>query len=173
MGNIYAGMSVGLGFILFCILLSVIWIAFRNFKKRMLPEKGSLELIDIIKYQEDERRDGNRIKIVWPVSLETDKGIIRAETRDLSRSGAFVKCSRPFQPGEKFKLTIEVPDKDPLSLSSEVVWSNTGIPEEKIITRGMGIRFLQNFDEDLVSLRSVLEEYLESIRVPVKRAAFI
>ena len=45
MGNIYVGMSVGLGFILFCLLMSIIWIIFRNFKKRILPEQILLWLV--------------------------------------------------------------------------------------------------------------------------------
>ena len=174
MGNIYAGMSVGLGFILFCILLSFIWVAFSNFKKRMLPQKNDINVIEFLKYQEDEKRNSKRVDISWPVFLETNSGIIKAETKDLSRVGAFVKCSKPLFPGEQFRMTIEIPEKDPISLKSEVIWSNSNIPDEMVVTRGMGIRFLQNLDEDLVLLKSALEEYLESIKsTPVKRVAFI
>ncbi len=173
MGNIYAGMSVGLGFILFCILLSVVWFAFRNFKKRMLPQKNSIEGTEFARYQENEKRDNKRHKIAWSVSLETAMGIIKAETKDLSRSGAFVKCRTPLMPGERFCLTIDIPAKDPISLKSIVVWSNGNIPEEKVVNRGMGVRFLQNLDEDLSSLKMALEEHIESINVSVQRPAFV
>ena len=174
MGNIYAGMTVGFGFILFCILLSMVWFFFTNYKKKMFPQKKSIDVIQFSNYQDDEKRERKRADIVWPVSVVTNKGIIKAETKDLNRSGAFVKCSQPLLPGEQFRLNIEIPVKGPISLKSEVVWSNFNIPEEKVVTRGMGIRFIQNMDKDLASLKSAMEEYINSInRTSIQRIAFI
>ena len=174
MGNIYAGMSVGFGFILFCIVLSLIWVVFRNYKKRILPQKNPIDVINFFNGGKDKEQKSNRTEISWPVLLETNKGIIKAETKDLNLGGAFVKCSKPLLPGEQFRLLIEFPSKNTVALKSEVVWSNTGTPDEMIITRGMCVRFLQNVDEDLDYLKSALEEYMESIKMsPVQCNAFI
>ena len=165
MGNVYTGMSVGIGFILFFLLLAIIWTIFKNLKKKMMPGNNNSDMAaDISSFQVNENRSDQRVGISWPVSLETVNGIIKAETKDLSRSGAFVKCSKPLLPGENFRITIEIPDQEPLVLNSEVVWSNGGFPEEKVVTRGMGIRFLKNLDKDIEKLKMSLEAYLESIK---------
>ena len=174
MGNIYAGMTVAFGFILFCILLSIVWFFFTNLKKSMFSQKKSIEVIQFTDYQVEGKRIKERARIVWPVSVETNKGIIKAETKDLSGSGAFIKCSQPLLPGEQFVLNIEIPSKGPVSLKSEVVWSNGNLPMEKVVIRGMGIRFMQNMNEDLTLLKSSLDEYIESIyQTPLQRIAFI
>ena len=163
MDSLYSGMSVGFGFLIFFAILSFVLILFKNFKKRMIPQNRSTDLIDLINFQVEEKRNEKRADIVWPVSVETGNDIIKTETKDLTRSGAFIKCSKPLKPGEQFVLAIETPAKGTISLNAEVVWSNANIPEDKVVTRGMGIRFIKNTDNDLKYLKSSLEEYLESI----------
>lgn len=163
MGNIYAGMSVGMGFILFCIVLSFIWITFKNYAKGALPQKN-IDQMDFFCNPEDEKsvqqNIDQKVDVMWPVFIETDRGIIKAITRDINRSGAFIKCSSPFKPGEKFRILIKSAEKRRLLLNAEVVWSNTGIPEERVINRGMGIRFIRNPDRDLTALKLALDEYI-------------
>ncbi len=163
MGNIYAGMSVGMGFILFCIVLSFIWITFKNYAKGSFPDKNRDQL-EFYTYPADENRDDHskmdqRAEVAWPVFIETNSGIIKADIRDINRSGAFVRCDSPCKPGEKFRILIKTTEKRRLLLNAEVVWSNSGIPEEKVITRGMGIRFLKNPDKNLTALKLALDEY--------------
>ena len=43
-----------------------------------------------------------------------------------------------------------------MSLNSEVVWSNANVPDDKIVNRGMGIRFIHNTDEVRESLKTAL-----------------
>lgn len=162
MGNIYAGMSVGMGFILFCIVLSFIWIIFKNYSKGAFPQKN-IDQPDFYYNLEDQkniqRAIDQKVDVKWPVFIETDSGIIKAITSDINRSGAFIKCSRPFKPGKKFRILIKSAEKRRILLNAEVVWSNTGIPEERVITRGMGIRFLRNPDRNLTALKLALDEY--------------
>ena len=173
MDGLYSGMSVGFGFLLFCTLLSFIWIIFQNFKNRMLPKNKSINVIDIPDNKIEEESKVNRVEITWPVSFETVNGRINAETKDVSRSGAFIKCNKPLLPCEQFYLTIYTPSKGPVSLTAEVIWSNCKIPEEKVVIRGMCIRFIQNRAGDLALLKSALEEYLELInKAPAQQIAF-
>jgi hypothetical protein len=163
MGNIYAGMSVGMGFILFCIVLSFIWIIFKNYIKGTFPNKNADQL-EFYGYQVDGNRDEKRKKIeraevAWPVFIKTGSGIIKAVIRDINRSGAFIKCDSPCKPGERFRILIKSTEKRRILLNAEVVWSNTGIPEERVINRGMGIRFIKNPDKNLTALKLALDEY--------------
>jgi hypothetical protein len=163
MGNIYAGMSVGMGFILFCIALSFVWILFKNYTKGALPGKNA-DQVEFYGYQSDGNRDEqrkikNRAEVAWPVFIKTKSGIVRAVIRDINRSGAFIKCDSPCKPGERFRILIKSTEKRRILLNAEVVWSNIGIPEEKVVTRGMGIRFIKNPDKNLTALKLALDEY--------------
>ena len=37
-----------------------------------------------------------------------------------------------------------IPDQDALLLNAQVMWSNSNVPQEEVINRGMGIQFVQN-----------------------------
>ncbi len=163
MGNIYAGMSVGMGFILFCIVLSFIWIVFKNYAKGAFPCK-SADQLEFYGCQAEENRDEQRknlrrAEVAWPVFIKTGNGIIKAVIRDINRSGAFIKCDSPCKPGERFPILIKSTEKRRILLNAEVVWSNTGIPEKRVINRGMGIRFIKNPDKNLTALKLALDEY--------------
>lgn len=164
MYNIYIGMSVGFGFILFCLLMAVILMLFRNFKRRMLPGSSGNNVVNIFEASHENKRKHERMGINWPVVLDTESGLVDAETKDISLGGAFIICSNPLFPGEKFKITINIPDKNPIKLNSEVVWSNSNVPDEKVIFRGMGIRFIKNRLEDCENLKNTLSMYIEECR---------
>ena len=58
---------------------------------------------------------------------------------------------------EKFRMTIDAPNQKPFPLQAEVVWSNANVPDDKVVHRGMGIRFVENATE-----RTQLKNALES-----------
>ena len=166
-------MSVGLGFILLCTFFAGIWFLFQNIKKRLLPQNKPIDVIELTNYQVEEDTKEKRVDIRWPVSVVTIEGSMEGETKEISHSGAFIKCSEPLVPGNQFVLTIETPEKGPISLKSVVVWSNSNIPEEKVVTRGMSIRYIQYKKEDLELLKSALDEHFAKNRkIPLQSAAF-
>ena len=161
MNNIYIILSVGLGGILFGLLLASVWIIFRNLKKRMLLDQGNRSTAIFPESYWEEKRQHTRAGIVWPVSMETSQGIIRAKTKDLSLGGAFIVCQEPLPLKEQFPITIDIPDNAPLTFTAEVIWSNGSVPDDEIVVRGMGIRFFQNTNEVLESLNTAISTYLE------------
>jgi hypothetical protein len=46
-------------------------------------------------------------------------------------------------------------------LNAEVVWSNANVPEDKIVNRGMGIRFINNSDDDRKCLNDLITSFME------------
>ncbi|NLD36605.1 MAG: PilZ domain-containing protein [Desulfatiglans sp.] len=176
MGNLYAGMSVGMGFILFCIILSFIWIIFKNYARGVFPGKNT-DQMEFYGYQacgnrDEQRKNVYRAEVAWPVFIKTGNGIVRAVIRDINRSGAFIKCDSPCKPRERFRILIKSTEKRRILLNAEVVWSNTGIPEEKVVTRGMGIRFIKNPDKNLTALKLALDEYAGNEKMaPFQRAS--
>ena len=161
MGNIYVDMSIGFGFILFCMLMTIVWILFRNLKKRLLPAMAKQEDTIPPDILEEEKRQRWREGIIWPVSLETEGRIMKAQTRDLGAGGAFIVCYSPLPPGTRFSLTIEPPGRSHVTLLSEVIWSNVNVPDDRIIHRGMGIRFIQNCAKERARLQAAISDYHE------------
>ena len=54
--------------------------------------------------------------------------------------------------GEKqLPVTINAPGRPPLQVRVEITWSNTHLPADKVMKRGMGIRFIET-GEDAVCL---------------------
>ena len=98
-----------------------------------------------------------RADINWSVSMETSDGIIAAEAKNISLGGAFICCENPLPIGENFQLTMTVPDNEPLSATAKVVWSNINVPSEKVINRGMGVRFIKMSERHIKLVRQILK----------------
>jgi uncharacterized protein (TIGR02266 family) len=105
-----------------------------------------------------QRRKHPRANINWPVSMETSNGTIVAEVKDISLGGAFICCKQPVPLGEVFHLTMTGPDNEPVTATAEVVWSNVNVPNEKVINRGMGVRFIKMSDRHIQLVRQIFKE---------------
>lgn len=103
----------------------------------------------------ENRRDA-RIDISWPVEMETSRGNVNAETRHVSVSGAFIVCEDPLPLNEQFRIVIHISKEKYVSANAEVVWSNINVPEDQVVNRGMGIRFINTSKEDLKPLSAAL-----------------
>jgi uncharacterized protein (TIGR02266 family) len=99
-----------------------------------------------------------RTDVNWEVSIETPDGPIAAEIRNISLGGAFIRCKKPLPVGEVLSLTIPDPDKEPVIATAVVVWSNANLPEEKVINRGMGVRFIKMSERHIQLVRQISPE---------------
>jgi hypothetical protein len=106
----------------------------------------------------EEKREHPRANINWPVSMETVSGTIDAEVKNISISGAFICCKNPLPLGEVFRLTMTGPDNELVAATAAVVWSNTNVPEDKVINRGMGIRFIKMSDRHIQLVKQIFQE---------------
>lgn len=153
--------SVVLTTILIAIALAIYKVVIRNIRKRMVPVNGIQASKDSYGSEWNDRRQDPRINSVWPALMVTSHGVIKAKIKDLSLGGAFIACQDPLPLKKQFSLIINIPDQSPLTLVSEVVWSNSNVPDDKIVCRGMGIRFTQNTKEARMSYNNVIASYLE------------
>jgi len=90
-----------------------------------------------------ERRTPSRVRVKWPVVIIADKGVIVAETRDISSEGAFISCDLPLSPKEKLRVFIMAPNRRPFELPAEVAWSNPHESKPLNTSAGMGVRFTE------------------------------
>ena len=110
-------------------------------------------LVRVPHYAGEERRVHPRVEVHWSVSLETPEGAAEAELMNISLEGAFICCEKPLPIGEVFPLTLMAPDLEPLAAKAQVVWNNANVPREKVIHRGMGVRFLHMSERHLQMVR--------------------
>ena len=105
-----------------------------------------------------ETRQHPRTDVNWPVSMVTSDGTIEAEAKNISLGGAFICCKKPLPIGQVFSLTMIGPDNEPVIATAEVVWSNVNVPDEKVINRGMGVRFIKMSKRHLQIVRQLFQK---------------
>jgi hypothetical protein len=90
----------------------------------------------------EEKRTQPRLSVSWPAEVSSARGPESAQVNDISLGGAFIACS-PLPLSDRLRIRIDLPGGEPLTLSAEVVWSNANVPPERVVHRGMGIRFIE------------------------------
>ena len=106
----------------------------------------------------EQRRLSFRIKVDWPVTLETKRGLVEGKTRDISAGGAHIRCTEYLQLNEPVYLTIKAPHIEPMKVIAIVIWSDS--KDESNRPRVIGVKFTEISLADLKYLEKVaLEEF--------------
>ena len=127
----------------FSVAFFLIFFAIYFFRPRkedkIVPHTLERELLD-----PEEISLPHRVEPNWPATVETAAGTsAEVSVVSITHGSAFITSSMKLAIGEKFQLTIHLPDRSPLRLRAEVTWSNMHLPAEKVLNRGMGIRFIE------------------------------
>jgi hypothetical protein len=78
-----------------------------------------------------------QVRFIW--EKETHEGT----TSHFSDTGMLVMCPSPAPLNARLKFTLAFPFlKKPIEVQGEVVWSNIYGPEEPLLPRGMGVKFM-------------------------------
>jgi len=157
--------SIGIGGALFVGLISF-WFVSMYLKKRFASNKPAQGYTPSTRTSWEEKRRHPRIAISWQASIEISGQTDKVQLKDISLGGAFVVCTEPLALNDKLKISIRIPNQEPLSLNAEVVWSNRNMPAERVVNRGMGIRFIENTEKDRQRLNEALAASLEGSRSP-------
>jgi len=101
----------------------------------------------------------------WPATIETSSGkTAEGSIASITHGSGFIKSTIKLAIGEKFQLTIHLPDRAPLQLRAEVIWSNLHLPAEKVVHRGIGIRFIEAGEDALCLISDTIAQHA----MPVK-----
>ena len=96
----------------------------------------------------------------WQATLETSSGkTTEVLIASVSHGSAFITSTTRLDIGEKFQLTIHLPERPPLQLRAEVTWSNMHLPADKVVKRGMGIRFIEAGEEAVCLINDTISQY--------------
>ena len=137
------------------------WFIFVYLKKRITSDQSGSAVASSNKIAWEEKRRHPRVAIAWPAAVELSGRREEVKLKDISLGGAFVVCREPLALNDRFKITIIIPDHGPLALNAEVVWSNANIPREKVVNRGMGIRFIENEQMERRQLQAAITAAFE------------
>jgi hypothetical protein len=108
---------------------------------------------------ETEKRRHPRAEIKWPVVMMTHGGLIDGRTANLSLGGASIRF--PEHPNSYRSLAMVITAKGRLiSLTAEVVWSETQGRDDKSKFCKMGVRFTKIMISDRQFLSKVISNHL-------------
>ena len=96
---------------------------------------------------EEERRQHQRGKVSWSVTIQTEEGTIERATYNISPDGAFIRGLSPLELHEVVDMTFSGPDH-PITVKARVVWSSSQVPPKEDMPRGVGVEFINISDED-------------------------
>ena len=108
----------------------------------------------------EQKRLNFRIQVAWPVTLETAKGSVEAETRDISAGGAHVSCKQHLELNEPIQMMITPPNREPLNVAAIIVWSDQTDNSDR--PRVIGIKFIEITSEDVEYLEQEALEHFKS-----------
>lgn len=155
-------LRLGFGGIVCILTLMLIKSISAYFNRRVNSDQGMGASANLTESVHKEARQNPRVNITWSVRMKTSQGSIEAEIKNISLGGAFICCQRPLPLRENFRLAVDAPNHDSLTVNAEVIWSNINVPDEKILNRGMGIRFIEITKADREFLNHVLSAHHEN-----------
>jgi Tfp pilus assembly protein PilZ len=151
-------LGIGLAII---VSMVIFWSVSKYLKRQIGPDLSNHAITNGQESYWEEKREKSRLAVSWQASMETPEGPILVQLKNISHSGAFVVCAEPMALNERVRMIIDAPNLDPFPLQGEVVWSNIHVPEDKVVHRGMGIRFVENTAEERAHLRHALQADFE------------
>ena len=127
---------------------------------RIIPANLERELID-----PEEISLPHRVEPNWPATIKTTSGkTAEVSIASITHGSGFIASTMKLAIGEKFQLTIHVPDRSPLQVRAEVIWSNLHLPVEKVIKQGMGIRFIEAGEDAICLINDTLTQHAMAVK---------
>jgi hypothetical protein len=74
--------------------------------------------------------------------MVTATGVMEGETENISLHGAFIRCQKLLEPGERLIVIVKLPSNLSLNYHAEVAWSRVPRPNDEGTSHGMGVKFI-------------------------------
>ncbi len=162
MDNQFMLNSVGIGGAIF-VGLVIFWFVFVYLKRRMTSDTSRQGITAAAQVAYAEKRRHPRIEINWPAAIMGLKHPTAVQLKDISLGGAFVVCRELPDLQNQFKISIQLPELGAVVLNATLVWSNFNMPSEKVVNRGMGIKFVNNDAQERRRLQDALAAALDKM----------
>ena len=107
----------------------------------------------------------HRVAPNWPATIETSSGKTgEARIASITHGSCFIACSTKLGIGEKFQLTIHLPDRAFLQLRAEVIWSNLHLPVDNVVNQGMGVRFIEAGEDAICLINDTITQHAMDVQ---------
>jgi hypothetical protein len=149
------------------ILAFVFFIALKltsRFKSRALGKPDGKNIPDFRIAVNHKKQNRDRIKLKCPALVERPRGIMKTSVKEITLNGAFLTCPNPLPIGEAFQVKIFIANHHPLKFDADVLWNNRNVSVEKIVSRGMKIRFLQLSNNERLTLEKIISNPLTVVK---------
>jgi Tfp pilus assembly protein PilZ len=134
---------------------------------KIIPLTKERQLLDPEEISLPHRAEPN-----WPASIETAAGeTAEATIVNITHGSAFITSSAKLAIGEKFQITIHLPEQPPLQLRAEITWSNMHLPLEKVLNRGMGVRFIETGEDAVCIINDTINQHSAEHKTAVSPTA--
>ncbi len=128
-------------------------------KDKIIPLTREKELLDPEEITLPHRAEPN-----WPALLETAAGASGDATIvHLTHGSAFITSTMKLAIGERFQITVLLPDRPHLKLRAEVTWSNMHLSPEKVMNRGMGLRFIEAGEDAVCLINDTISQHAAAL----------
>jgi Tfp pilus assembly protein PilZ len=135
-------------------------------KDKIIPNTLERDLLDPEEIPLPHRAEPN-----WPATIETASGkTAQASIVSVTHGSAFLTSTTELPIGEKFQITVNLPDHSPLQLRAEVTWSNMHLPADKVVNRGMGIRFIETGEDAVCLINDTIKHQPAALNIAVNAA---
>ncbi|KPK27438.1 MAG: hypothetical protein AMJ61_05700 [Desulfobacterales bacterium SG8_35_2] len=149
----------------FLVFFAVYFFRPRN-KDKIIPNTLERDLLDPEEIPLPHRAEPN-----WPAIIETASGkTAQASIVSVTHGSAFLKSTTELPIGEKFQVTVTLPDHSSLQLRAEVTWSNMHLPADKVVNRGMGIRFIETGEDAVCLINDTIKHQPAALNIAVNAA---
>ena len=81
-----------------------------------------------------------RVRVRWPVVIQTPTGLVDGTTEDLSLGGAFIRLSRELNSNHNLPLVFDVEGRF-VPCNAQIVWSDERNLSDQRKFLGIGVRF--------------------------------
>ena len=105
------------------------------------------------------KREYSRVQVSWPVTMHTGKKLLVGEIKDISVSGALIRCEELPSPEETIEISIELSDLFYVSATVEYIRFNVDDSHGNGITYELAVRF--NFKDMTEDGRIMLHNAIE------------
>ena len=107
---------------------------------------------------EKSKREYTRVQVSWPVTMLTRKKMLVGEIKDISVSGALIRCEELPSPEETLELSIEVADLSYVSALVENVRFTVDDSHGDSLAYELAVRFTEMAEDERKMLHNAIEQ---------------
>jgi hypothetical protein len=105
------------------------------------------------------KREYSRVEVSWPVTMLTRKKLLVGEIKNISVSGALIRCEELPSPEESFEISIELSDLFYVSATVENIRFNVDDSHGDSLFYELAVRFTDmTWDERRILYNAIEQE---------------